>query len=115
MSNIGRREFIGGTALASVVSAAGRLDAAQETAAAGGEGQAPGRLIASAPVLQNAAETSMGVSFAVSADSSGWVDSSTSPDMPGAKRAYSGGHGLMTVDDKVALIRLTWLEPATRY
>ncbi len=72
-------------------------------------------LIASAPVLQNAAETSIGVSFAVSADASGWVEYSTSPDLADAKRVFSGGHGMMTVDDKVALVRLTGLEPATRY
>ena len=64
-------------------------------------------LIASAPVLQNAAETSMGVSFAVSADASGWVEYSQHPDMSGAVRVYSGGHGMMDVNGKIALVRLT--------
>ena len=51
-------------------------------------GSVPGKspLIASAPVLQNAAERSMGVAFAVSADASGWVEISQSPDMSGASR-----------------------------
>ncbi len=35
------------------------------------------RLIVSAPVLQNAAERSMGVAFAVSAAASGWVEMHT--------------------------------------
>lgn len=74
-----------------------------------------GRLIASAPVLQNAAETSIGVSFAVSALASGWVEISKSPDMSGAKRVYSGDCGLMDVNDKVALVRIRGLRPATRY
>lgn len=73
------------------------------------------KLIASAPMLQNAAETSMGVAFAVTADASGWVDCSTSPDLKDAVRYWSGGTGLMKVDDKVALVRLTGLKPATRY
>ena len=72
-------------------------------------------LISSAPVLQNAAETSIGVSFAVSADASGWVEYSTSPDLKNATKVFSGEHGLMTVDDKVALVRVTGLKPATRY
>ena len=76
---------------------------------------APKALIASAPVLQNAAETSMGVAFAVTADASGWVDYSTSPDMSGAVRAYSGGAGLMDVNPSVALVRLRNLRPATKY
>jgi len=59
--------------------------------------QATGRLIGSAPVLQNAAETSVGVSFAVNGDASGWVEYATSPDLTGATKAFSGEHGLMTV------------------
>lgn len=111
---IGRREFIAGTLAAAF---AGRTVNAGETKRLDGEcNPVPtGRLIVSAPVLQNAAETSMGVSFAVSADASGWVEYSESPDMFGAKRVYSGGRGLMTVDDKVALVRLTGLKSATRY
>ena len=72
-------------------------------------------LLASAPVLQNAAETSIGVSFAVSADASGWVEIGEKPDLSDARKVYSGEHGLMTVDDKVALVRITDLKPATKY
>ena len=115
---IDRREFLKGSALA--VAAAG-TGCAMAGAQKGGPIQScsqfpvPCSLIASAPVLQNAAETSIGVSFAVSADASGWVEYSTSPDLKNATRAYSGEHGLMTVDDKVALIRVTGLRPATKY
>ena len=77
--------------------------------------QAVKRLIASAPVLQNTAETSIGVSFAVTSDASGWVEYSRDSDFRDATRVYSGSHGLMTVDDKVALVRITGLKPSTKY
>ena len=72
-------------------------------------------LITSAPVLQNAAETTAGVAFAVSADASGWVEIAQSPDMAGAKRVYSGGLGMMEVNDKIAQVLVRGLRPATRY
>lgn len=113
---VSRRQFIQGTSLAVVAGAGCAVpERGLGKTATPPSATAPGPLIVSAPVLQNAAETSAGVSFAVSADASGWVDYSTSPDLKGAVRAYSGEHGLMTVDDKVALIRLTGLKPATRY
>lgn len=110
--NLNRREFL--VAGASLAVAAGcKTDSVREAESL--PGGSSGMLIASAPVLQNAAETSMGVSFAVSSDASGWVDYSESSDMKGAVRAYSGAQGLRTVDDKIALVRLTGLKPATRY
>ncbi|MGN0834088.1 MAG: metallophosphoesterase [Kiritimatiellia bacterium] len=110
---VSRRQFIRGTSLAVAAGAGGAIPA-QGLGAPVAAGSA-GPLIASAPVLQNAAATSMGVAFAVTADASGWVDYSPSPDLNGAVRVHSGGRGLMTVDDRVALIRLTGLKPATRY
>ncbi len=79
------------------------------------EAKPPDNLISSAPVLQNAAARSMGVAFSVTADASGWVEYSVSRKMTDAKRVYSGGAGLMTVDDKIAHIRIRGLSPATRY
>ena len=110
-----RREFLKGSALA--VAAAGTGCATAEDVPAPRREDASGTvpLIASAPVLQNAAETSIGVSFAVGADASGWVEYSTSPDLKNATKVFSGEHGLMTVDDKVALVRVTGLRPATKY
>ena len=114
---LNRREFLKGSALAVAAASTGCA-----TTKEGDIHCSPSpssstftSLLASAPVLQNAAETSIGVSFAVSADASGWVEYSTSPDLKGAVKAFSGEHGLMTVDDKVALIRVTGLKPATKY
>ena len=114
-TGLNRREFLKGSALA--VAVAGTGCATVEGVSAPRREDASGTvpLIASAPVLQNAAETSIGVSFAVSADASGWVEYSTSPDLKNATKVFSGEHGLMTVDDKVALIRMTGLRPATKY
>ena len=114
-----RRDFL----RASVLAAASGMSVGCATAsesngpAASGNTPAavPANLIASAPMLQNAAETSVCVVFEVTADASGWVEVSTSPDMSGAVRSYSGGTGLMTVDDKIACVRVTGLSPATRY
>lgn len=114
---IDRRTFLKGSALAAAATAAGgdavRGFAAETAPKAAEKTSVP--LISSAPILQNAAETSMGVAFGVSADASGWVDYSTSPDLADAVRAYSGSHGMMDVRDRVALVRLTGLRPATRY
>ena len=114
---INRRGFIGGfaAAAASAAATANAQSAEKPRQAEAARPAAPQKLIASAPVLQNAAETSMGVSFAVSADASGWVDVSRSPDMSCSVRVFSGGTGLMDVNDKVALIRIRGLKPATRY
>ena len=74
-----RREFIaaGGT-----LAAAGVVGAVDDVVAkCGAGGVSCGRLIASPPVLQNGAETSMGVGFAVSAMANGYVIVSESPDM----------------------------------
>ena len=114
---IDRREFLRGSALIAVAATTGSAAAEQQdckTAEPLNRLTAE-PLLASAPVLQNGAETSIGVSFAVSADASGWVEYSTSPDLKDATRVFSGEHGLMTVDDKVALIRVTGLKPATKY
>ena len=61
-----RREFLAAGGVLAAASAVGAADTAPK-AAAPAEGAAEGRLIVSPPVLQNAAETSMGVGFAVSA------------------------------------------------
>ena len=114
IGGVGRRSFLKRAAAlalgASFVDSTFAADAEGQTSA-----NSTGGLIASAPVLQNAAETTMGVSFAVSADASGWVEVSKSPDMADAKRVYSGGLGMMDVNGKIALVRIRGLEPATKY
>ena len=64
---INRRGFIGGFAAvaASTAVAADAQPGAKAPEKPAVEESKPGKLIVSAPVLQNAAETSMGVSFAV--------------------------------------------------
>lgn len=108
-----RREFlVGGSALAVAGSVLAEPAGAAVPAASAAE---PTALIDSEPVLQNAAETSIGVSFAVTADASGWVEIGTRADLADARRVYSGAHGMMEVNDKVARIRITGLRPATKY
>ena len=114
-TGMNRREFLKGSALAVAAATSGCATAKEEVVHCSPSPSTFTSLIASAPVLQNAAETSIGVSFAVSADASGWVEYSTSPDLKDATKVFSGEHGLMTVDDKVALVRITGLKPATKY
>ena len=73
------------------------------------------KLIISPPVLQNGAETSMGVGFAVSDMANGYVEYSESPDLANAKKVKCGGFRVTDMNDKVMLVRLTGLKPATKY
>lgn len=73
------------------------------------------KLISSPPVLQNPAETSMGVGFAVSALANGYVEYSLTPDFANAKKVKCGGYRVTDMNDKIMLVRLTGLKPATRY
>ncbi len=77
--------------------------------------QPPAPLIASAPMLQNPAETSMGVAWAVSDMANGFVDYSETPDMSLAKRVKCGGFRVTAMNDQCQQVRLTGLKPATRY
>ena len=109
---ISRRELLkGGLAVGGEIAAYGLRGGAAPSPTP----DAKSPLIASAPVLMNPAETSMGVAFAVSADACGWVDVSESPDMSGAVRFHSGSGCVMEVNGKFARIRIRGLNPATRY
>jgi len=109
MKGFSRRNFLVG---------AGAL-AAGGCATGGGAGvaekPADGRLIISPPVLQNAAETSMGVGFAVSDMANGYVEYSESSDFSGARKVKCGGYRVTDMNDKIMLVRLTGLKPATKY
>lgn len=74
-----------------------------------------GRLIISAPMLQNFAENSMGVAFAVSAMANGYVTYGRKADLSDGKTVKCGGFRVTDMNDKVMLVRLTGLEPSTRY
>lgn len=79
------------------------------------ENTSEGKLIISAPMLQNYAATSVGIAFAVSDMANGYVDYSEFPDLRDAKRVKCGGFRVTDMNDKVMLVRLTGLSEATRY
>ena len=115
-----RREFLRSTALIAaatgmngVAQAAPALRAEEKKEDAAAEEQKP--LLASAPMLQNYAETSMGVAFAVSALANGYVLLSEKPDMSDARKVKGGGFRTTDISDRVILVRLTGLKPATTY
>ena len=119
--NIKRRSFLSGSA---VFAAAGLTrpvlgaDAPKPAAAPAAKPEAPAApppLLASAPMLQNPAETSMGIAWAVSDMANGFVDYAETPDMSYAKRVKSGGYRFTGMNATCQQVRLTGLKPATRY
>ncbi len=77
--------------------------------------ETPGKLITSAPMLQNFAETSMGIAFGVSDMANGYVIYGKSPDMSDAVKVKCGGFRVTDMNPDVMLVRLTGLEKATKY
>ncbi len=73
------------------------------------------RLITSAPMLQNYAETSIGIAFTVSALASGFVVIGRQPDLSDGRKVLCGGHRMTELSDRVQQVRVTGLEPATTY
>ena len=115
-----RRDFIKTSAViaaATAASGAGNMLMAAETGgpAPATEPEPDGRLIVSAPMLQNFAAESMGVAFAVSALANGYVLVGESPDLSDARKVLCGGYRVTDIDDRVVRVRLTGLKPATRY
>ena len=107
-----RREFL---AAGGALAAAAAVGADENAESACGAPASPGRLIVSPPVLQNGAETSMGVGFAVSDMANGYVRVSESADMTNSRKVKCGGFRVTDMNDKVMLVRLTGLKPSTRY
>ena len=114
-----RRDFLKRTAAIAAAAALPNVAKATETleaiGAAAEEEEGSGRLIVSAPMLQNYAETSMGIAFAVSDMANGYVRYSTRPDMADAVTVKCGGFRVTDMNEHVMLVRLTGLEPATTY
>ena len=119
-----RRDFIKDTAiLVAAASAGSALRAAERmqdkpaenTAAPESGDEGEGKLIASPPMLQNYAETSIGVAFAVSALANGYVLIGENPDLSDARKVKCGGYRVTELSDKVSQIRVTGLKPATKY
>ena len=121
-----RRDFIKKTALLSVAAGTAdvaraanlinkRSEAPETMAEASSDDASTPSLIASAPMLQNYAATSIGVAFAVSALANGYVLIGRQPDLSDARKVMAGGYRTTEISDRVCQIRLTGLEPATTY
>lgn len=72
-------------------------------------------LIVSAPMLQNYAENSIGVTFALSALGSGYVIIGSQSDLSDGRKVLAGGYRTTDLSDRVAQVRITGLKPATTY
>jgi len=111
-----RRQFIKGSA---VLTAAGVISPSILTAgipdskAESTPGKKP--LITSAPMLQNFSESSIGIAFSVSDMANGFVNISENADMSGSRTVKCGGYRVTDMNDKVMLVRVTGLKPATKY
>ena len=124
-----RRDFIKKTAIISVAAGAAEVSraanlinmspaGAPEDAAMRAEDPAltpESRLIASAPMLQNYAETSIGIAFAVSDLANGYVLIGLQPDLSDACKVLAGGYRTTELSDRVCQVRITGLQPATTY
>lgn len=115
-----RRDFLKSTALLAVATGTG--GAAQAASLVKSELSDENRcddsekpLIASAPMLQNYAETSVGIAFAVNDMANGYVLISRQPDMGGARKVMCGGYRTTDISDRVIQVRVTGLKPATTY
>lgn len=114
-----RRDFLKTSAVAAVGLGLGldALASEQKTdSKEKGSGTSAGdKLIISAPMLQNYAETSIGVAFAVSAMANGYVTYGQKADLSDGKTVKCGGFRVTDMNDKVMLVRLTGLKPSTKY
>ncbi len=111
-----RRDFIRNTA---VITAAGIICpdaiASSDNQTKNIQGSVDGKLITSAPMLQNFAETSIGVAFSVSAMANGFVKVSEVDDMSNFRLIKCGGYRVTGMNADVMQIRVTGLKPSTRY
>lgn len=114
-----RRDFLKTSAVAAVGLGLGldALASEQKTdSKEKGSGASAGdKLIISAPMLQNYAETSIGVAFAVSAMANGYVTYGQKADLSDGRTVRCGGFRVTDMNDKVMLVRLTGLKPSTKY
>lgn len=114
-----RRDFLKTSAVAAVGLGLGldALASEQKTdSKEKGSGVSAGdKLIISAPMLQNYAETSIGVAFAVSAMANGYVTYGQKADLSDGRTVRCGGFRVTDMNDKVMLVRLTGLKPSTKY
>ncbi|MBO7417563.1 MAG: metallophosphoesterase [Bacteroidaceae bacterium] len=109
-----RRDFIKSSTLLAMATGMGNVAKAKEHSHSQGLSH-EGKLIISAPMLQNYAVTSMGIAFAVSDLANGYVLVSEHPDLSDARKVLCGGFRTTDITDRVQLIRLTGLKPSTTY
>ena len=119
-----RREFLKKSALISVALPVAEMTRATELISPAEHGASQpideqpasdGALIISAPMLQNYAEDSIGIAFAVSDLANGFVEIGKKADLSDARRVMSGGYRMAELSDRVAQVRITGLEPSTTY
>ena len=109
-----RRDFIKGAAAAAVAVGTSDIASAAEHLSSVAQDERKA-LLASAPMLQNFAETSVGVAFAVNDLANGYVLIGERPDLADARKVLCGGYRLADIDERVIQVRLTGLKPATKY
>ena len=109
-----RRDFIKGAAVAAVAVGTSDIASAAEHLSSVAQDERKA-LLASAPMLQNFAETSVGVAFAVNDLANGYVLIGERPDLADARKVLCGGYRLADIDERVIQVRLTGLKPATKY
>ena len=110
-----RRDFLKGAAAAAVTVGTSDLASAADHLSSLSEDGEPKPLLASAPMLQNFAETSVGVAFAVNGLANGYVLIGERPDLGDARKVLCGGCRLADIDERVIQVRITGLKPATKY
>lgn len=114
-----RRQFLKASALVSAALATNDFAQANEIlsplseSSQGEEENLP--LLMSAPMLQNYAETSMGIAFAVSDMANGYVVYGEQPDLSDSRKVMCGGFRTTEISDRVIQVRLTGLKPSTTY
>lgn len=111
-----RRKFLKDSALAAAALAIAPYAKAGEAIAPDDDTkQSNAKLINSAPMLQNYAETSIGITFSVTDYANGYVEYGLKPDLSDAKKVKCGGYRVTGMDKDIIQVRLTGLQPATRY
>jgi hypothetical protein len=118
---IGRRNFLTGSAMLAAGAVAKKASAmlpSEQQAWDAYNAMPPVKgagIIDSKAMLQSPAPDSMGVGFALKRMSVGIVEVADNPELKNARRFYNEGMPMPRLDERVALVRLTGLKPATRY
>ncbi len=114
-TEMNRRQFLTGAVAGATASLAGCATSEPRATAVAPEAAPKTPFAVGEPVLQVPAETSMGVSWAVNALSTGCVEVADNPEMKNARRVRPGGLGLVDYNDLALQVNLTGLKPATKY